>query len=238
MINALKVEAFRAISNKEECLKYAQGHEDVLASYGIKKITSSNNSWIEDEGVYVFTIKDSQGCVLGGARIHIAGYLNPLPIQAAIEPIDPSIKGLIFAQGINRVGEVCALWNSKAIAGKGISYVLVRSCIAKCGIILANQLRLDRLLALCAPWTVKMFAGVGYKIYTDIGEEGTYPYPKPDLRATVMIVEDPENIQLANALDKEKIFDLRKNPVKDSLEKGPKGDFRLSYDLIIPALDI
>jgi len=237
MVNALRVEAFRAISNKEECIKYAEGHENVLASYGIKKITSSNYDWIDDEGVYVFTIKDMEGSVLGGARIHIAGYLTPLPIQAAIEPIDPSINNLIFEKGVNRVGEVCALWNSKAVAGKGISYVLVRSCIAKCGILLANQLQLDRLLALCAPWTVKMFAGVGYEIYTAIGEEGTYPYPKPDLRATVMIVEDPEGLHHANELDKQKIFDLRKNPVKDALETGPKGEFMLSYDLVIPTLD-
>jgi len=237
MEETFKIDAFRAIDNPKECIEYAEGHESVLAHYGIKKITSSNKSWMNDSGVYVFVVKDQNEKVVGGARIHIANQESILPIEQAIKPIDNSISSLIHSEKNQRVGEICAIWNSKVISGCGISFVLIRSCIAKSGIILANQLKLNKLFALCAPWTVKMFQNVGYEIYTDIGEQGTYPYPKPDLRATVMMINDTDSINLANSLDKQIIFELRKNPRKDSLEKGPKGQLNLKYNLIISTIE-
>ena len=235
---SLRVEAFKATQNKDLCLKYAEGHTNVLTSYGIKKISSTDLSWIEDENVYVFVIKSQSGDVVGGARIHINSSKNPLPIQSAIEPMDDSISGLINKGNGTRVGEVCALWNARSVSGNGLSFVLVQSCIAKSGIYLSNQLKIDTLYALCAPWTVKMFQDVGYHIYTDIGDHGTFPYPTNDLKATIMVVNDLDYLENANALDKQKIFELRKNPKKQELKVGAIYDINLNYDLFISTLEV
>jgi len=230
----IKFLAFRAIDDKELSEKFAEGHENVLASYGIKKVTSSNRDWMENPYSYgVLVLDEDTGEAIGGARIHLFDKKHPLPMEEAVSDIDPKISNLIAEYSNQQIGEICAVWNSRSLSGTGLSILVLRACIAESSIAIASQLNLSTLFAFCAPWTVEMFSNVGYEIETSVGKSGAYPYPTPDLLATVMIMKDPKNLKGVLKSEKEKIINLRKNPQQLKVESGPKSTFLIDYDLIV-----
>lgn len=229
----IKFKAFRAIDNLELSEKFAFGHENVLTSYGITKVTSSNRGWMKNPFVYVVLVTDLEGEALGGARLHVADADYPLPMEDAIGDIDSDICDLVLNYSEKKSAEICGVWNTRSLSGSGLSVLLLRACLAQSSIVVANQLNLSTLFALCAPWTVKMFANLGYEIETSVGDEGTYPYPKPDLLATVMIMRDPMHLKRAKEMERENIIGLRKKPIQVKEEVGKKDIFLINYDLVV-----
>ena len=53
----IKMRAFKAIDDLEACKKFAIGHRQVLESYGVPKVTSSNDQWFFDDGVFVLVVE-------------------------------------------------------------------------------------------------------------------------------------------------------------------------------------
>lgn len=229
----IKFRAFRAIDNLELSEKFADGHENVLASYGIKKVTSSNRGWIYNPYVYVVLVTDEKDEPLGGARLHVAHVNYPLPMEDAVGEVDPEIYELVGSYTDKKSAEICGVWNTRSLSGSGLSVFLLRACLAQSSVVVANQLNINTLFALCAPWTVKMFANLGYEIETSVGKDGTYPYPKPDLLATVMIMRDPKFLVKAKQMERENIIELRKKPKQVKEEVGKKDVFLIDYDLIV-----
>ncbi len=232
----LKIRAFRAIDELDSCRKYAQGHEDVLKSYGITKVTSANHEWFYNPDVYVIAVQDGDR-ILGGARIHGSGGNQPLPIEDAIGYLDPNIHDMVARLKTEKTGELCGLWNSKEIAGNGISVLLTKACVAKVGVAIANVLELRTMFVFCAPYTVKMVEEVGFKIKTDLGKKGTFLYPKDDMIATVLFIDDVNKLQTADESKRLDIFELRNKPTQIRKEKGVNGEIEIEYDLYIPTLN-
>jgi hypothetical protein len=103
---------------------------------------------------------------------------------------------------------------------------------------ITQQLKLTTLFGLCAPATVKNSARVGFEIATFLGNNGTFYYPKEDLIATAVIINDTETLLTAESEERDIIFDLRKKPVQSKLESGPKGRILdVVYDLSIPNIN-
>ena len=48
-----KLIAFKAVDDRERCLKFVEGHRQVLESIGVKKVTSANDKWMENPDVRV-----------------------------------------------------------------------------------------------------------------------------------------------------------------------------------------
>jgi len=229
----LKIKTFKAVDNRDTSLKFAQGHSDVLKSYGIPKVTSSDPKWIDNPDVYVITVDSEDGTeVYGGARLEILNQDVLLPIEEAVGHMDNKVYDLVRKFDVGKTGELCGLWNAKSMSGSGLSHILVRVGVAKAGIALAKQLNLDSLFALCAPWTVKMFSETGYKIETSVGNEGTLPYPKEDLLATVMIHDNLDTLDKASTFAKERIHNLRIEPIQFGEEESPNGRLTIEYNLL------
>src|SRR5690606_31850848 len=146
----LKVRVFRAIDDLESCKRFAEGHANVLRDYGVTKVTSSKNDWFYNPGVYVALVEmEDTGEEVGGERIHLVNKEIPLPIEEAVSIVENRTNDLVAGYAENKLsGELCGLWNAKAIAGKGVSILLT-----KLGVALANRLRIDSLFVLCAPYT-------------------------------------------------------------------------------------
>ena len=214
-------------------MRFAEGHTNVLKSYGIKKVTSSNTEWFNDPGVYVIMVESLTGDeIYGGARLHVKGAEYMLPIEEAIGELDAKIFDLIGKHKENKTGELCGLWNTKGMSGSGLSIILIRVGIAKAGIYLAEKLNLKSLHTLAAPWTLKMVESVGFKKEENIGDKGTFPYPRPDLLATVFVIKDVSTLKSADQKERKNILDLRNNPKQTKLEDGPKGQIEVEYDLL------
>jgi len=230
----VRLRAFRAIDDLETCKLFLEGHEQVLSSIGVKKVTSSKTEWIDNPASFVLIVESlDRQKVYGGARVHVAGGLEPLPIEQATSSFDQGIIDLVRQYALHGTGEVCGLWNSREIAGYGIgSIFLFRAAVA-----ISTQIGLQSLFGLCAPYTLKMAQNVGFDIIKQVGFNGTYYYPKLDLLATAVLFDDLYKMENTAPEDREAIFKLRENLDVVVLEELRKKQMTIHYEIAIPNLD-
>lgn len=227
----LKISVFRALENPRLCEKYVEGHARVLAIYGITMITSAKAVWIDDPNTYVILVESENGEKLyGGARIQVAEGTYELPIENAVKKFDPTVLDLVNNSMPAGSGELCGLWNSREVAGLGIGSIY----LGRVGVAVAMRLNLTTLFALCAPATVKNCMRVGFSVETRIGDKGGFFYPKEGLIATAVTLHDVQTLSLAEPEEREKIFDLRDNPIQEKEEVGPRGKLLdVDYNLVL-----
>lgn len=226
----LKVKVFRADTQKTEALKYVDGHRKVLQAYGVTQVTSLKYDWIDEPFTYVILVESDDGRVMGGGRIQLAGGNIPLPIETAIDDLDPRIFSIVDEKKRNGgAGEYCGLWNSREIAGFGVGSII----LIRVGMAVFTQLPLATLFAFASPATLKPSLDVGYRVLTEVGNDGTFYYPKEDLVATALVLDDPSTLKRATDENRATIFGMRHNPVRTVVEKGPKGEIEVDYNLIV-----
>lgn len=205
-IEKLYFKAFRAVDNRQDCMRFIEGHTHVLEVFGITQITSAKIDWVLNPDVYVVLVSEHEnGPALGGGRIHVANRKNPLPIEDAVGAMDASIYKMVEDDTDAGTGEFCALWNSWEIAGMGIGSIY----LGRIFIALAHRLGLKTLYGLCAPATYRNSLRVGFRVLQEIGINGKFYYPKEQLTATSLIIEDLQNLPLAVEEEREEIFKLR-----------------------------
>lgn len=230
----VRLRAFRAIDDPESCKLFLEGHEHVLTSIGVTKVTSSKDEWTRNPAAFVLIVESlDRKKVYGGARVHVAGGTQPLPIEQATGMMDNSVFDLVWQYAQKGTGEICGLWNSREIAGYGIgSIFLTRAAVA-----ISAQIGLTSLFALCAPYTVKLAECVGYRIDFRIGNKGTFYYPKLDLLATTMLLDDIVALKGAAEEDRNAIMLLRENLTQSRVEELRKKKIHINYELNIANLD-
>ena len=233
-IPEVRLRAFRAVDEPGTCELFIQGHTHVLTSIGVTKVTSSKNEWVKNPASFVMIVESlDRKKVYGGARVHVAGGSDPLPIEQATSAIDPGVFDLVWRFAQQGTGELCGLWNSREIAGYGIgSIFLIRTAVA-----IAYQVGLQSLFALCAPYTVKPVQGVGMELEKSIGNDGTFYYPKLDLIATTMLLKDVPILSKANEEDKAAIFRIRDALNTICVEELRHKEIKIHYEIKIPGLD-
>ena len=226
----VRVRVIRVVEDAEATEKYIAGHLKVLESYGVTKVTSADRSWIDNPHTYLILFESMDDFrVLGGGRVQLKSKGYPLPLEDAISEVDPGIISYMSQFGELEVAEYCGLWNSKEVAGYGIGSIY----LVKVGVAIASQFGLKKLMALCSPATVRISKKVGYQVIDSLGDNGTFLYPKEGLIATVLAIDDVENLPFADSIEREFIFQLRDNEVHQKLETGPKGEMLVLFDLIV-----
>lgn len=228
------IKAFRAVDNPELCNKFIEGHEKVLSSIGIEKITSSDYSWTKNPAAYVvICLSRDEEKAYGGARIHVCGGNQELPFIAGVEEMDSSVRGKVEEKKPEGTGELCGLWNSLEVAGMGIGAIyLVRAAVA-----VLSQLGIGSCFALCSPQGARISMRFGYEIRMDIGEDGTFYYPKQDLVATMVILNDPQELSNTPPEEQMKILELRENPNLQIVETNRGKVADIVYDLGLSHID-
>lgn len=226
----LYIRAFRAIDDKEASMKFVEGHRRVLEFVGVTEVTSSSSEWIDNPNVYVILIESGDRTkVHGGARLHIKDATTKLPLEEATVELDEKICELVEKQIINGTGEICGLWNSLEVAGYGIgSTYAIRSAIC-----IMPMIKMKTCFALCSPYTARIASDYGFKIETSIGKNGTFYYPKIDLLATVVFLNNSYEISNGSPSELMIIDNLRKNPNSQSMEVGKKGEVLVTYELTL-----
>lgn len=205
-IDTLFFKVFKAVDNRVDCMKFIEGHTHVLEVFGITQITSAKIDWVLNPDVYVVLVSEHEnGPALGGGRIHVANRKNPLPIEDAVGEMDDRIYKMVEESTDGGAGEFCGLWNSWEIAGLGIGSIY----LGRIFIALAYRLGLKTLYGLCAPATFRNSLRVGFRVINEIGLNGKFYYPKEQLTATSLIIEDLENLPFAVEEERSEIFALR-----------------------------
>lgn len=239
MITEVRIRAFRAVDDPQTCALFIDGHKRILENHGFKKVTSSNDEWVNIPSVFVLVVEDMDGTRLyGGARIHAADGIHALPIEGAVGAMDPAIHEFVSTLAIDGTGEICGLWNSKEVAGLGIGAIFS----SRAAVTIGTQLGLTSVLSLSSPVTVRFSEFQGGGVVTELGNNGTFYYPKINLLATVCCIRDIVDLPLCNPAERERIMDLRKNPVQSAYESYPfRKDslpIHISYDLVVKNVDV
>lgn len=237
MNTEIRIRAFRAIDEPHTCLKFIEGHQKVLENHGIVKVTSANNEWAENPAVFVIAVEDATGSRLfGGARVHAANGIVPLPIEQATGYMDPKMYQVVAHHARFGTGELCGLWNSKEVAGLGVGSLFS----SRAAVVIAEQVGLTSMFSLCSPATVRFNQWIGSKVLTTVGNEGTFYYPKMDLLATAVFLEDAITLKDAHPSEREKMLFLRNNLVHSTEEKAPFKNTMVNvhYDLRVQSANI
>lgn len=222
--------AFRAINDPVTCSQYKEGHISVLRDYGITNVTTNSDDWMQNPNMYcVIAFSEDENEIVGGIRVQISDESNLLPVEKAIGRMDSRIHDIVKNFRINGgVGELCALWNAKKIAGLGISVLLTRA-----GISIANQLDMKTMVGICADYTLKMFQKVGFVIDHSLGVNGEFAYPNETYVARVLGIMNAETLDTADDFDKTRMNSLRLNPVQVAVEMGTRQKLTVKYELMI-----
>ncbi len=139
----LRFKAFHPINDVALSERYLTGHKQVLQDYGITNITTNNRVWIDMQSVYAIVAENEQGELVGGIRLQMADGVHPLPVEKAIGHMDGRIHDVVKSYADQGVGELCALWNAKSVAGYGISVMLTMA-----GISITNQVNCNTLMGI------------------------------------------------------------------------------------------
>jgi hypothetical protein len=222
------IKAYRASDDIETSLRYAEGHRKVLEAYGIKQVTSATHNWLHDPNTYVLIVESEDGSkIYGGTRVQIRSPQLKMPMEDAIAKIDKNIYGYVDEIGDYNVAEFCGLFNSKEVAGYGIGSVyLCRTAMA-----ISSMVGIKYLMGLCSPITLVISQRIGFEVLTDLGNNGTFYYPKEGLIATSLIARDLVNLPCATDEERDKIFSLRENPKQTVIETGRRGELEIIYDI-------
>jgi hypothetical protein len=239
MITEVRIRAFRATDDELACTRFIDGHKKVLENHGINKVTSSNSDWMTSPSVFVVVVETLDGeRMFGGARMHAANGVLPLPIEDAVGDMDGSIYTIVRTLRAKGTGELCGLWNSMEVAGMGIGSIFA----SRAAIAMSSQIGLDSLFSLCSPLTLKFCEWEGARVLTGLGNQGTFYYPKINLIATVAHIADNVNLPDSEKHERERLFSLRQNPKQVIREKSPIGrnppEIIIHYDLLIPNADV
>lgn len=226
----LQLRAFKATNDPESCEKFLQGHGAILTSIGVNKVTSSEAKWMTNPGTYVLVVEDADTReIYGGARVDTSYGNTNLPIADATGYMDEKIYGYIDNKAELGTGEICGLWNSRKVAGMGFgSLFLTRAAVA-----ITSQIQVKSLFALCAPYTVATAESFGYSTIKEVGNEGTFYYPKLDLLATAMLLPDTATLDNASELEKIRVPSLREDPGQFFEEELRKKVVPIQYNLEI-----
>ena len=224
----LRIRAFRAPDDQEAGQRFVIGHRKVLEDLGVK-VTSSKSDWIDDPFVYVMVVEDTEkdNIVVGGTRLHIAHQGGVLPMEEAIGRVDDNIYNEIAKLRDSGTAEIAGIWNSRSVMGLGLGAKFVmRSAIA-----LGEQLGLETMLSFASKASRSRGYEKGFEAFTSVGNQGEFNYPKLDLIATAVICYDLKNLPLATEEERIEIIKLKKELNFTTIEKWPKGEFELEYQL-------
>lgn len=221
-----RFKAFRAVDEPDLCREYSEGHIRVLRDYGITNITSNNNEWATLDCVYCVVIYNEQDEMVGGIRMQKADGVHQLPVEKAIGYSDPNIHTIVNSYIHEGVGELCALWNAKSVAGLGLSLLLSRAGISIC-----SQVGISIMVGICADYTLKMFRKVGFVVDDSLGDGGEFVYPNENYIARVLGILNARNLETAEEEDRLRMLSLREDPNQTYSEYPNIKDLEISYQL-------
>lgn len=222
-----RIRAFRSIDDEKAAFAFYHGHTQVLSDYGIENLNTAKPSWITDPNVYAIIAYDSENQVVGGLRVHVYSGQKEIPLIDALEELDPGIVELFEATLPQGTAEVCGLWNSKKVFGKGLSPTLCMASVA-----VAANLGIKNFFCFSAPYTEKMIKSNGCVLVESVGNGGKFHYPTEEFVSSVLFNPDVEKLEFADPYNFTRIKSLISQPHQISEELSPRGPFRVRFDLL------
>lgn len=230
-LNEAIVLVSRANQDQSLCERLLDGHRRVLQAYGINNLSSFRTDWFRRDDVIVIAALTPDGeKVLAGARMQPGLVANDFPLHQAVGHVDPNVAKFLEARIPEGVMELSALWNSIELAGMGLgSEFLIEVAMAA-----LPMLDCKHLVALTSPVTRKWREKHGWRMRTELGEDGYFVYPKESLRASVEHYQHPEFLPNVASDVRGLMEGIWERPegVTTSVQ-GPKGQLTIRLNLTV-----
>ena len=229
--NTIWIHAFRPKDNLGLCHEFQCDQKRIFEKqFESGKISSLDESWMEDENVYLIcAFCKEEKTLLGGFRIHIYNEAHSLPIETAIGLEEPRIYELVEELGVKGVVELCALWiSSRGIKAGLKAFDLIRGVISVC-----HQLNIENVLSLAGPNSRRFTQYYNAIQYEDFGQEGIFYYPTPKVKCVVTNVPISNVFQKVPLFEKNILKDLFDNPRISISKADPIPCPYIQYDLKI-----
>lgn len=222
------ISAFKATDDLIACLKYVEGHAEVLKSFGLGgAVTSSTPEWVNDSDTYVVTAACAiTGAMLGGGRVQLNSEHNPLPMVSAIEKIDKKIVSLVNRYAPNGVAEMCGLWISRKAKGLNLGFTIIQSAL-----VTARQVNISTLIGFAAPITAPFVQRLGFMVEPSVGDNGEFAYPTPEYISTIMILRDMDTLRFAEPEARKQVLRLTSGSIDQEVVQTKQGKLMLNYAL-------
>jgi len=198
----------------------------MLLARGVEKVTSLDDKWKNNPGVYVIVATEGFEMV-GGVRVHLYDEAFKLPLEEAVGHLDSGISMFVKHRAHQGTAEACGQWLDVNIKKSGLSFALIR-----CAMVICEQLKIRHLLGFAPAHALGIYESVGYRPLESFGPDGGFPYPDERYR-TQVILADPYSLDLAAPREQKLIPRLRKFNRQKISEVGELGSLLIHYDLKI-----
>ncbi len=214
--------AYKATENNYKANRLHNSHVKIMDRVGLSKVTSLDNSWIDDPEAYFITAElASTNEIIAGARVQLKNN-NILPIEEALSSIGKNFSSFYSGSGI---AEFCGLWISKKFASLGFSCVY----IANATIALSVNLNATSLVGICAKRTADIALSCGFDYDYSFGNDLMYPFP--DLPAYVIAIKNLKYLPLKLFEQRSQTIELINSPVLSKSVKYNDREVEVNYDL-------
>lgn len=224
----ITIRAFRAVDEPMTCRAYATEHAKVLADIGVSSVVKYDEGWMTDADTIVFAAMHEELGMVGGIRLQKARLEVPMPMELALDTIEPALDSVLAPLRAQGNAELGALWNAHRFAGRGIPFLLITAAVAT-----ASQAGLNHMVCFVAEYIAPYCAAVGFRNVPSVGSAGEFDYPIEGIKSHVMAIPDVKSVVLADATTRHRILSLRMRPRQQHRETPKKNRIDVQYDLLL-----
>lgn len=225
-IERIKIRAFKATDEPETCAEFLRQHRKLLEDFGIEHVNTNNDTWTSDPDTYLIIATSEEHGMIGGLRLEVAREGKDLPIVDALRDMDGRIEREVDRWRKNGCAEICGLWNAHRFANRGLPTLLGYAAVA-----VANQIGVNSMVCLIAHYTLRHALRVGFTIMGEVGEEGTFSYPIPSIKAIAMVMPNTLLLSEAHTRHRLPVISLRMRPQQERIEQPAHDPILVDYDL-------
>ncbi len=222
----IRIKGFRATDDPGLCSEFLRQHRKVLEDFGIANVTTNTEYWTTDPDTYVITAISDRAGMVAGIRVEMDKHRRPLPIEEALHRLDPSISDVLSRMRPAGNGEVCGLWNANSHGSLGLPALLAFAAVS-----IANQIDARKLTCLVAHYTIRHALRAGFVHIEELGNNGTFVYPIPSIKAIAMAIPDALTLASAPSDIRKDLISLRLRPRQVRETVLGERPIRLEYDL-------
>lgn len=224
----LTIRAFRAVDDRERCVRFLLEHIRVLEDIGVISVIKPDISWCIDPNVIVVVAEHPRLGMVAGIRLHVARPGMILPMESSMKDLDPNISAKLSALTRSGTAEVAGLWNAHRFSGRGVPMLLMGSVVS-----LANQMGVKSLVTFIAEYVAPYARKCGFVMMSDLAFGGDFVYPVPSIRTHAMVLPDAVSLSTAMPQDRQRLMSLRLRPSQSRVERPKQMDLDVTYELIV-----
>lgn len=225
-METIRIRAFKAIDEPATCAEFLRQHRKVLEDFGIEHVNTNNAEWATDPDTYLVIASSDEYGMIGGLRLEVSKEGRVLPIVDALQGLDGRIQHAVDRWSEEGCAEICGLWNANKYVNRGLPTLLGYAAVA-----IAHNIGVKSLVCLIAHYTLRHALRVGFTIMEDVGNEGTFSYPIPSIKAIALVMQN--TLLLNNAQDQHRlpVISLRVRPHQQRVEQPTTEPVLVDYDL-------